>query len=257
MLHQAFFSPWRAIREGGFDPIIRGMISGQAKKSDPQSVMSEELREKLFQLANKSGFDLASLNMQRSRDHGLPLYREWKTKCEELCGTSGTVANLGYSASTPYITDQTVVTDLLELYGTLDNIDIWIAGLLEEVVPGARVGPTFQCLLAEQFQRLRNGDRFYYEGHYSQTKIDAIESFTMSKLICLTTGIERVPTNAFIQGAPSQLCSQLNELGLLAEWREESNQLNCGIPPSPQDGLLVILRTFFRFKNFTQCHVLQ
>ena len=239
MLHQAFFSPWRAIREGGFDPIIRGMISGQAKKSDPQSVMSEELREKLFQLANKSGFDLASLNMQRSRDHGLPLFREWKAKCEELCGARGTVANLGYDATRVYITDQAVVGDLLDLYGTLDNLDIWIAGLLEEVVPGARVGPTFQCLLAEQFQRLRNGDRFYYEAYFSQTKIDAIESFTMSKLICLTTGIDRVPTNAFVQGAPSQLCSQLNELGVLTEWREESNQLNCGIPPSPQDGLFV------------------
>jgi len=52
-LHQAFFSPWRAVHEGGFDPIVRGLVSGQAKKSDPQSVMSEELREKLFKLANK------------------------------------------------------------------------------------------------------------------------------------------------------------------------------------------------------------
>ena len=29
MLHEAFFSPWRAIRQGGLDPIIRGMVSGQ------------------------------------------------------------------------------------------------------------------------------------------------------------------------------------------------------------------------------------
>ena len=46
--------------------ISRQKIHQKAKQSDPQSVMSEELREKLFQLANKSGFDLASLNMQRS-----------------------------------------------------------------------------------------------------------------------------------------------------------------------------------------------
>ena len=49
-LHEAFFSPWRAIAEGGFDPIIRGILFGQAKKSDPNSVMSEELRDKLFKL---------------------------------------------------------------------------------------------------------------------------------------------------------------------------------------------------------------
>ena len=122
------------------------MVSGQAKRSDPQSVMSEELREKLFQLANKSGFDLASLNMQRSRDHGLPLYREWRVKCQELCGDIGSVANLGYSAGANYIQDSTVLTDLIELYGTIDNVDLWIAGLLEESIPGARVGPTFQEL---------------------------------------------------------------------------------------------------------------
>lgn len=26
LLHRAFFSPWRIIKEGGFDPIIRGDI---------------------------------------------------------------------------------------------------------------------------------------------------------------------------------------------------------------------------------------
>ena len=120
-------------------------------------------------------------------------------KCQELCGTTGSVANLGYDATQSYITDPVIVRDLLSLYGTLDNLDIWIAGLLEEVVPGARVGPTFQCLLAEQFQRLRNGDRFYYQEHYIPAKVAAIETFSMSQLICLTTGLERVPTNAFVQ----------------------------------------------------------
>ena len=35
--------------------------------------------------------------------------------------------------------------------------------LAEKTVPGAMVGPTVACLLADQFARLRKGDRFWYE----------------------------------------------------------------------------------------------
>jgi len=82
----------------------------------------------------KSGFDLASLNMQRGRDHGLPLYGEWKIVAERLCGSGGTVADLGYDRNEQFITDVNAIQGLEELYGNTDNADIWIAGLLEEFV---------------------------------------------------------------------------------------------------------------------------
>lgn len=48
---------------------------------------------------------------------------------------------------------------LLQLYGTADNIDIWMGGVAEPFVNGGRVGPLFACLIATQFQRIRQGDR--------------------------------------------------------------------------------------------------
>ncbi len=48
---------------------------------------------------------------------------------------------------------------LAAVYGHPKNVDAWVGGLLEKVVPGGRVGRTVRCLLVEQFKRLRDGDR--------------------------------------------------------------------------------------------------
>lgn len=46
------------------------------------------------------------------------------------------------------------------LYGTPLNIDLFPALMAEDLVPGSRLGPTLMCLLAAQFKRLRDGDRY-------------------------------------------------------------------------------------------------
>ena len=81
-LHQAFFAPYRISEEGGIDPILRGLFHRPSKLPLPSQLLNEELTERLFTLAHEVALDLAALNIQRGRDHGLPPY----TKVREHCG---------------------------------------------------------------------------------------------------------------------------------------------------------------------------
>lgn len=57
---------------GGIDPVLRGLLLSPAKLQSPGQMMVEELTERLFQAQGGMPFDLAALNLQRGRDHGLP-----------------------------------------------------------------------------------------------------------------------------------------------------------------------------------------
>lgn len=58
------------------------------------------------------------------------------------------------------ISNSTVRERLKEVYGdNPDQIDLWVGGLLEDMLPGTQLGPTFLCIIGDQFRRLRDGDR--------------------------------------------------------------------------------------------------
>lgn len=149
-LRNAFFAPHRLLDEGGIDPILRGLVVEQSKERASDQALSAEITEHLFQQANDIALDLGALNIQRGRDHGLPSYNRFR----EFCGLS--VAR----EFSDIPTRRSIRRKLAAVYADVNDIDLFVGGILEDLIPGGRLGPTFTCIIRTQFQRLRDGDRW-------------------------------------------------------------------------------------------------
>src|SRR5262249_55387000 len=71
-LNETFFNPAIIPQIGGIEPVIRYFATSTEQRIDTQVV--DPLRNFLFGPPGAGGFDLASLNIQRGRDHGLADY---------------------------------------------------------------------------------------------------------------------------------------------------------------------------------------
>ena len=73
----------------------------------------------------------------------------------------------GYKSFTQITSDKAVAARLQNVYKDIDNIDLWVGGLAEDHVPSSSLGDTFHKIVREQFLRIRDGDRFWYQRNMS------------------------------------------------------------------------------------------
>uniref|UniRef100_A0A671K5M5 Eosinophil peroxidase-like n=1 Tax=Sinocyclocheilus anshuiensis TaxID=1608454 RepID=A0A671K5M5_9TELE len=216
-LHHSLFASWRVVQEGGIDPVLRGLLLSPAKLQTADQMMVEELTERLFQAQGGLPLDLAALNLQRGRDHGLQGYSAWR----ELCGLSAPVNEFDLAG---ILGNGVLARKLLHLYGTAKNIDVWVGAISEPALPGGRVRPLLACLIAKQFKALQDGDRFWWqnEGVFSSAQRDALRTTSLSCIICDNTHIRLVPFDPFAHTLhPDDLlpCARIGHMNLSA-WRE-------------------------------------
>ncbi|XP_027806116.1 myeloperoxidase isoform X2 [Marmota flaviventris] len=217
-LSRVFFASWRVVLEGGIDPILRGLMATPAKLNRQNQIVVDEIRERLFEQVMRIGLDLPALNMQRSRDHGLPGYNAWR----RFCGLPqpSTVGELG-----TVMKNLDLARKLMAQYGTPNNIDIWMGGVAEPLEPNGRVGQLLACLIGTQFRKLRDGDRFWWENKnvFSTRQRQALARISLPRIICDNTGITTVSrNNIFMSNSfPRDFvnCSSLPALDLTS-WRE-------------------------------------
>lgn len=188
-LHQMLFNPYTLYTDKGSKEAMRSAMSTLVHVVDPH--VTNELSEHLFenpQVANASapkkpgpcGLDLVSLNIQRGRDHGLPAYPLWR----EHCGLSRPKSFKDLQAIFDYSSYSRIVT----IYKSVDDIDLY-TGAVAEDPKGRLLGATLTCLVADQFLRLKIGDRFWYESSDPTTgftieQLTEIRKTTLAGVIC-------------------------------------------------------------------------
>ncbi|XP_032057022.1 eosinophil peroxidase-like [Aythya fuligula] len=217
-LHLTFCASWRIITEGGIDPLIRGMVVDHAKLMKQNQLLVEELQNHLFEQTAVMGLDLAALNLQRGRDHGLPGYNAWR----RFCGLSQPQS---VEELSEVLGNSKLAKKFMDLYGTPDNIDLWIGAIAEPFIPQGRVGPLLACIIGTQFRNLRDGDRFWWEkpGVFTLQQLHALKKVSLSKVICDNTHIKKLPRDMFQASTyPENFvdCHEIDMLNLSA-WKDE------------------------------------
>jgi hypothetical protein len=154
-LKDAFFNP-TYVREHGVDGLLLGASKQLMQRVDNEIV--DALRNFLFGPPSRQSVgDLATLNIQRARDHGICDYNSLR-----VAYGLPRVKSYAEISRNPQVQER-----LQQAYGPahrgIDRIDPWTGGLCEDHVSGSQLGPLFHRILVDQFTRIRDGDRFWWE----------------------------------------------------------------------------------------------
>jgi hypothetical protein len=184
-LRASFFAPQEVTAEN-ISPVLRGLARQRCQQLDPFIV--DDVRNFLFGAPGEGGFDLASLNIQRGRDHGLPRYNDARRamNLKRMRRFSDITSNVSLQRR------------LASVYASPDDIDLWVGALAEDHIGGAQVGELLYSIVKDQFEILRDGDRFWYQRALTPAELDKVKDVRLSDIIRRNTDIRNeIPDNVF------------------------------------------------------------
>ena len=195
-LLDSFFNSSQYNASQGTDPILRGLLAENARRSD--EFINPVLTNELFRTADDIGRDLGALNINRGRDHGLAPYPVWREFCIKFYKDE-----FGIDV-TPEFRSELTKLHLIRTYGSLDTVDLFPGGMAEAPFTfgstSSIVGPTFTCIFIITYRGLSRGDRFFYLGDAAFTAAQRaeVQKASLSRVICDNSdGIQSLQDNAF------------------------------------------------------------
>ena len=197
-LRDAFFNPTQ-VADMGLDPFLKGMAAQVQQEFDSRVV--DDVRNFLFGPPGAGGFDLASININRGRERGLPDYNT-------IRGNFGLQSYVFFQQINP---DPDVYIKLVGMYQDINDVDPWVGMLAEERMPGALFGPTVMKIMEVQFAALRDGDRFFFENDpvLTEEEKDWIKTTTLHDIIMNNTGISLMQDNVFEAMPHEDICNNM------------------------------------------------
>ncbi len=183
-LADAFFNP-QLVAESGIDDVLRGLERQEAQAMDAEIV--DSLRNLVLDGPGRPRLDLAALNIQRGRDHGMPTLNDARRALglEPLTGFDD-----------PRLRDG-VGEELASVYDSIEDVDLWVGLLSEKQAGDGLVGETQALILADQFRRTRDGDPNWYESVYSGADLERFNDLRLADIIERNTTVETQDRDVF------------------------------------------------------------
>ena len=194
-LKDAFFNIG-LIENDDIDLILLGLSQQRAQPIDASVITA--VRNFPFGELGNSGHDLGSLNIMRGRDHGLPSFNEIRS-------SYGLPALSSFDDFRGH--DRGIIDALKSAYDNdISKLDPWVGMLAERRKRGSMVGNTLTKVLTDQFERVRDGDRFWYENYLSPTLCALVNDQPLSRIIRRNTNIRRrdIQDNVFVTSSTSK-----------------------------------------------------
>jgi hypothetical protein len=212
-LNVGFFNP-DLLQSLEIGPVLQSLAESQYKNDEQ---FDNQLRSVLFQIPVAGNpacvqgpdvtpcfngvVDLAAIDIERARDHGIGTYNQLRqayglparTSFTQITGEAtdafpaDPLLTPGNEINDPNILDHTTLTDiqgtalpvpsegatastrrttiasrLRAIYGNVNNVDAFAGMVAEPHLPGREFGELQLAIWTRQFQALRDGDRFFY-----------------------------------------------------------------------------------------------
>ncbi|OWF46058.1 Dual oxidase [Mizuhopecten yessoensis] len=173
-------------REDGIEETLLGLANQLSEREDIQIV--EDIQSKWFGPLHYSRQDHVAQTIMRGRDYGLPDYNTVRKEIGMRQITEWGEINPALNRTNPEVFES-----LMKLYGDVNMIDPFVGGMLETTSEGP--GELFTAILADQFTRIRAGDRFWFENKdsmlFTTAEIAEIRNITLHDVIVKSTQIAK------------------------------------------------------------------